>query len=225
MSGASSIPANLGRITAHLASISTPPARLVAVSKLKSAGDIQLAYEAGHKHFGENYVSELVEKCSQLPADIRWHMIGHLQSNKVNRLISACPSLYMIETVDSVKLADKIELAMKTSRPPDRLNVLVEVITSSEDTKAGIDVSAVPNLVQHIIERCPHLFFSGLMTIADPVNPSECFKKLSALKQSLEAEGITVEILSMGMSGDYEEAIRGGSNQVRIGSSIFGSRP
>lgn len=224
MSGATSIPANLTRVRGHLANISSSPARLVAVSKLKPVADIRSAYEAGQRHFGENYVSEVVEKCTQLPGDIRWHMIGHLQSNKVNRLISACPNLYMIETIDSMKLADKVNMAMKNNRPSDRLNVLVEVKTSAEDTKAGLAAEEVPSLVEHIMDKCPHLCFSGLMTIADPSNPGECFKKLYDLKQSLETKGVTVEILSMGMSGDYEEAIRSGSNQVRIGSSIFGSR-
>ena len=224
MTSISSIPSNLHGILAHLSRLSNVPVRLVAVSKLKSVADIKLAYDANQRHFGENYVSELTEKCLQLPKDIRWHMIGHLQSNKVTKLISGCPNLFMIETVDSVKLASKLEIAMRTYRNADRLKVLVEVKTSGEDSKDGIAISEVSSLIIHIRDSCPHLQFSGLMTIADPKNCEGSFKELVYLRESLERDGLGIEIMSMGMSGDYELAIRSGSTQVRIGSSIFGSR-
>ena len=224
MSITNPITANIRRILGELGTLSTPPVILVAVSKLKPVSDIAAAYDAGQRRFGENYTSELVEKCVQLPSDIKWHFIGHLQSNKVNKLISSCQNLDMIETVDSEKLASKIENAMKTSRPSDRLRVLIEVKTSSEETKSGISVSDVPILVSHIMKSCPHLHFSGLMTIADPTDPARSFQELVNTKKTLESQGITVETMSMGMSGDYELAIRHGSTQVRIGSSIFGSR-
>lgn len=220
----STIQTNLNKVLSHLASLSTTVAELVAVSKLKPASDILQAYNCNHRHFGENYVSELVEKSLKLPVDIKWHMIGHLQSNKVNKLISACANLYMIETVDSEKLASKIESAMKLSRPSDRLKVLVEVITSSEDTKSGIPASNVRGLIAHIQSNCPHLEFAGLMTIAHPETPEASFRQLAELKRALQLENIPVQTLSMGMSGDYELAVQHGSDQVRIGSSIFGSR-
>lgn len=224
MSITNPITANIRRILGELGALSTPPATLVAVSKLKTVSDINAAYEAGQRRFGENYASELVEKCGHLPSDIKWHFIGHLQSNKVNKLISSCPNLDMVETVDSEKLANKLESAMKTSRPSDRLRVLIEVKTSSEETKSGSCASEVPSLADHIIKSCPHLQFSGLMTIADPEDPQMSFQELLNTKKFLESKGIKIETMSMGMSGDYELAIRHGSNQVRIGSSIFGSR-
>jgi pyridoxal phosphate enzyme (YggS family) len=218
------IQSNLQKVRAHIATLSSNPVTLVAVSKIKPVSDLKVAYDSGQRHFGENYVAELVDKSINLPSDVRWHMIGHLQSNKVNKLISGCSNLFMIETVDSVKLANKIELAMRTARPTDKLKVLIEVKTSPEESKDGIEESTVPALVAHIREYCPHLEFSGLMTIADPKNPAESFRKMNELKARLGTQGITVETLSMGMSSDYEQAIAFGSNHVRIGSVIFGSR-
>ena len=224
MSAASSIQSNLTRIRAHLKQISPRSVDLVAVSKLKPASDILKAYEAEQRHFGENYVSELVEKCTTLPTDIRWHFIGHLQSNKVTKLISSCPNLYMIETVDSEKLANKIELALKTAQRSDPLRVLVEVKTSSEESKSGLSISEVPRLVSHIRSQCPHLAFSGLMTIADESDAVASFTKLMGVKSALESEGVVVETVSMGMSRDFASAIQAGATQVRLGSSIFGAR-
>lgn len=220
----SAIQANLNKILSHLDSLSRPPARLVAVSKLKPASDIKQAFENGQKHFGENYVSELTDKCSVLPSEIRWHFIGHLQSNKVNRLISACPNLYMIETVDSIKLANKIDAAVKASGRTDKLKVLLEVKTSREESKSGLQPRDVTALVLHISQNCPHLEFDGLMTIADPADTQGSFKRLVEVRGAILGTGAQVNTMSMGMSGDYEEAIFHGSSQVRIGSSIFGHR-
>ena len=224
MSATSAIQVNLTRLRSHLKQLTPRSVKLVAVSKLKPCPDIQTAYESGQRHFGENYVSELVEKCTQLPEDIKWHFIGHLQSNKVNKLVSLCPNLYMIETIDSEKLASKVELALKSTGRKDRLRVLVEVKTSNEESKAGLDPASVPQLVRHIQTKCPSLVFSGLMTIADESDPESCFTKLIEVKADLESTGVTVETVSMGMSGDYELAIRLGATEVRLGSSIFGAR-
>ena len=219
----SAIQASLQRVLANLRGIDARPVRLVAVSKTKPGIDILEAYNAGQRCFGENYVAELCEKAPALPSDIQWHFIGHLQSNKVHKLISGCPNLYMIETVDSVKLASKINLALdSTGGGP--LRVLIEVKTSSEESKNGVPIVDVPPLVMFIKERCPKLKFSGLMTMANPVDPQICFRTLSEVAHQLRAAGHEVETLSMGMSGDYALAIRNGSTQVRIGSSIFGSR-
>ena len=198
--------------------------QLVAVSKTKSAGVVGEAYSAGQRHFGENYVQEICEKAPQLPSDILWHFIGHLQTNKVKQLIKAVRNLSMIETVDSVKLADAIQTAcLKVER--DKIKVLVEVCTSNEGTKSGVDLKDVDSLVDHIRQRCDRLDFCGFMTVADPATPITSFQTLADLRDATcKRLGLTEMILSMGMSGDWEEATRLGATEIRIGSAIFGSR-
>lgn len=182
------------------------------------------AYNCDQRHFGENYVSELVDKYQRLPKDIKWHFIGHLQSNKVNKLISSCPGLHMIETVDSRKLAEKINRTLSTVERSCRLKVLVEVLTSDEGTKSGTSPMEVLPLAKFINESCPNIQFEGLMTIANPSNPESSFKILQQLRTELESLSIPVRIMSMGMSSDYPVALRYGSNEIRLGTSIFGSR-
>lgn len=170
-------------------------------------------------------VQELIGKTQELPGDIKWHFIGHLQSSNVNRLIREVPNLHMVETVDSEKLANKLNRALiENNRPP--LQVYVQVHTSNEDTKHGVAPNDVIPLVQHILNNCPNLQFRGLMTIGEPDN-AECFKILarcrSEVAAALNIEETTLE-LSMGMSGDFKDAIRYGSTSVRIGSTIFGAR-
>ena len=218
------IPANLASILSRIGSVSKAPIQLVAVSKLKPVSDISTAYSAGQRHFGENYVSELVQKSCELPLDIRWHFIGHLQSNKVKALVTGCTNLYMIETVDSVSLATKIDSALSPLLRTVKLKVLVEIKTSEEASKAGISIPDARGLIDHIVNFCPNLEFDGLMTIADPNNAEHSFSLLAKLKTALESDSIPVRTMSMGMSSDYESAIAYGSTEVRIGSSIFGNR-
>jgi pyridoxal phosphate enzyme (YggS family) len=218
------IKSNLNKIRTELVRLSSKPIRLVAVSKTKPAEYIKEAYDAGQVHFGENYVNEIIEKASALPPDILWHFIGHLQSNKVKKLISECPNLYMIETIDSIKLAEKVDRALSDVPRSTKLKVLVEVKTSQEESKSGIDPFSVNLLVDTIISNCKYIEFDGLMTIADPTKPDESFRMLSDIAKFLQARSIPVNTISMGMSGDYALAIEHGSNEVRIGSSIFGSR-
>uniref|UniRef100_A0A5S6QUR7 Pyridoxal phosphate homeostasis protein n=1 Tax=Trichuris muris TaxID=70415 RepID=A0A5S6QUR7_TRIMR len=214
--------------------------RLVAASKLKPVSDICLAYKAGQRHFGENYVQELLQKANDERLlvdcpDIRWHLIGHLQSNKVNKVISSVPQLYMIETVDSVKLAEGLNAAV--GRRPEnsaRLNVMVQVNTSGEEQKSGVHPSEACTLAARIRNACRNLNFSGFMTIGsldhsdageDDENPD--FRCLSNVREEFcQANDIRLDQveLSMGMSGDFEQAIRMGSTNVRVGSSIFGAR-
>lgn len=203
--------------------------RLVAVSKTKPAGAVQEAYDAGHRHFGENYVQEIVEKSPQLPRDISWHFIGHLQSNKVKALLEGVPSLVAIETVDSAKLANKLNNAVG-SMGRNNLDVFVQVNTSGEESKYGVEPGDdCTALCQYISLECPHLRLAGLMTIGMPDYSSrpenfECLKKcreqvanvLGVQEQSLE--------LSMGMSGDFVQATEMGSTNIRVGSTIFGAR-
>eukprot|EP00744_Colponema_vietnamica_P022159 GILI01031790.1.p1 GENE.GILI01031790.1~~GILI01031790.1.p1 ORF type:complete len:268 (+),score=45.49 GILI01031790.1:82-804(+) len=201
--------------------------RLVAVSKTFPAEAVQEAYDAGHRHFGENYVQELLDKWDKLPSDIKWHMIGHLQSNKCKSIIQV-PNLWVVESVDSEKLASKLDAAC-SSVGRESLNVFVQVNTSGEDSKSGCEPAECVPLVRHVLNQCPRLKFMGLMTIgrlADTPQP-DCFQLLSDCRrqvcEQLQLDPANVE-LSMGMSGDYNIALEMGSTNVRVGSSIFGHR-
>ncbi len=206
--------------------------RLVAVSKTKPVESILQAYKLGQRHFGENYVQELVEK-SQNPLlagleDICWHFIGHLQRNKCNNVIS-CPHLWAVETVDTERLASTLDSSWKKTNNPNKLKVFVQINTSGEASKHGCLSDAAPALVKHIIEECSNLTFCGLMTIGRighdySIGPNPDFESLlEAQRKVSELLRLDVE-LSMGMSSDYEEAIRAGSTNIRVGSCIFGSR-
>lgn len=207
-----------------------PAPRLVAVSKTKPVEALREAYDAGQRHFGENYVHEVLEKGPALPKDIHWHFIGHLQSNKAKPMVTSVSNLWMVEVVDSVKLADKLNTAtaavLEKEREGRRLKVLIQIDTSGEETKSGITPDEAIPLTQHILAECPALEFSGVMTIGAPGDMS-CFGRLvEARKKIATATGLDEKELelSMGMSGDFEEAIAHGSTNVRVGSSIFGER-
>jgi len=219
----------LGRIgsTVEANGLSSKP-RLVAVSKTKPKEALQEAYDAGQRVFGENYVQELLEKAPELPDDIQWHFIGHLQSNKVKSLLEGVPNLCVLETVDSAKLATRLSNMVESiGRPP--LSVMVQVNTSGEDSKFGVEPEGVLELAKHVHEACPHLKLAGLMTIGMPDYTSrpenfECLSKCRAeVAQALGLREDELE-LSMGMSGDFENAISMGSTNVRVGSTIFGAR-
>uniref|UniRef100_A0A6T8I2D2 Pyridoxal phosphate homeostasis protein n=3 Tax=Hemiselmis andersenii TaxID=464988 RepID=A0A6T8I2D2_HEMAN len=206
-----------------------PTPRLVAVSKVQPNEKIEAAYAAGHRHFGENYVQELVGKAPELPGDIKWHFIGMLQSNKAKALVNGVPSLYMVESVHSVKTATALEKACAAAERGEKLRVLVQVNTSEEDAKSGCEPPEAVPLAKHIAESCPHLELGGLMTIGafgDP-NPEPYFAMLAKCRGEVAAAlGVEPESLelSMGMSGDYDRAISAGSTNVRVGSTIFGER-
>lgn len=199
--------------------------KLVAVSKTKPAVDIEALYAVGHRKFGENYFQELVEKAATLPNDIEWHFIGHLQSSKAPQLIRKVPNLFVVETVDSMKLAKKLNTACKNAGR-EFLNIYIQVDTSNEDTKSGIPASELVGLVNEINATCPLLKVKGIMTIGAPGDMS-CFDRLVEARADLAAAlGTSPEAfdLSMGMSGDFEEAIARGATSVRVGSIIFGAR-
>ncbi|XP_060712545.1 pyridoxal phosphate homeostasis protein [Hemiscyllium ocellatum] len=210
--------------------------RLVAVGKTKPAALMVEAYRHGQRHFGENYVQELVEKASDsqilsVCPDIKWHFIGHLQKNNVNKLIGV-PNLFMIETIDSSKLADKVNQSWQKKQAAPRLKVMVQVNTSEEDSKHGLSVEETVETVRHILSSCPCLEFVGLMTIGRygydlSQGPNPDFQVLvtrrKELCDQLNLPLETVE-LSMGMSTDYEHAIEVGATNVRVGSTIFGER-
>jgi pyridoxal phosphate enzyme (YggS family) len=198
---------------------------LITVSKTKPVEDILALYELGQKDFGENYVQELVEKQKKLPQDIRWHFIGHLQSNKVKQVVSF---VHLIHGVDSLKLLKEIDKqGQKTGKI---LNCLLQVHIAREETKFGLD----ENELSHIITYCHELKniqICGLMGMASFTSDMEKvrneFKHLKSL-QNRYAQPQTIncklQTLSMGMTADYRVAIEEGSNMIRIGSLIFGER-
>ena len=198
---------------------------LVAVSKTKPEEDILALYNAGHRDFGENYIQELRTKHDDLPKDIRWHMIGHLQRNKVKYIAEY---VHMIHSVDSLALAETIE---KEAAKHDRvIPILIEVNVAGEDTKFGVSCEDAEDLVR-AISRLPHVAVRGFMTSApyveDPEEDRIFFKRLHNLSVDTaekRIDNVTVDVLSMGMSNDYEVAIEEGATMVRVGSAIFGPR-
>ena len=198
---------------------------LVAVSKTKPAATLQEAYELGVRVFGENKVQEIREKYEVLPKDIEWHMIGHLQTNKVKYIVD---KVRLIHSVDSLRLAEMIEKeAEKHNRVVD---ILLEVNVAEEESKFGLKTDEVLPLAERITEFS-HVRLRGLMTIAPFVeNPEKnraIFANLHKLYVDIKEKNIdngTVSILSMGMTNDYEVAIEEGATMVRIGTGIFGAR-
>ena len=208
--------------------------RLVAVSKTKPLELLKQAYnDASHRIFGENYIQELVEKAADMPNDVEWHFIGALQSNKANLLVKSVVPVstkLTVETVSSIKVANKLNTAMTTladeaAIPQDKkLHIFIQVNTSGEDSKSGIPPSEVLSLCKEITEQCHRLELQGLMTIGAP-GDLECFDTLAACRDEVAKEmGLESLELSMGMSGDFEAAIERGATNVRVGSTIFGAR-
>ncbi|NOJ75597.1 YggS family pyridoxal phosphate-dependent enzyme [Empedobacter stercoris] len=196
---------------------------LVAVSKTKPVEDLQEAYEAGIRDFGENKIQEMCDKYEVLPKDIRWHMIGHVQTNKVKYM---APFVHLIHGVDSLKLLKEInKQAEKNNRIID---VLLQQFIADEETKFGLDVEETRQIMQDEIQHLPHVRVVGLMGMAtfteDKNQIRNEFKTLKSNFDFLKNNFENITILSMGMSGDYQIAIEEGSTMVRIGSSIFGHR-
>jgi len=203
-------------------------AKLVAVSKIKPAADIQALYNAGQRIFGENYVQELQEKQAVLPADIQWHFIGHLQSNKVKYI---APFVTMIHAVDSMKLLEEIN--KQAARYNRTIECLLQVHIAEEETKFGLNEKELEQLLeQYNKQQLPHIRIAGLMGMATNTDNAGQVKKefhhLKELQQSLKAcffaDTDTFNELSIGMSGDYTIALEEGSTMVRIGSMLFGAR-
>lgn len=200
---------------------------LVAVSKIKPVEDILKLYELGQRDFGENYVQELVDKQAQLPKDIRWHFIGHLQSNKVKYI---APFVHLIHGVDSFKLLKEINKeAAKNNRVID---VLLQVHIAQEETKFGLDeeelnliISEFENLKMANVKVCGLMGMASLSDDLEKVRSElRSLKTLFDKYSSLSITNCQLSILSMGMSGDYQIAIEEGSTMVRIGSLLFGAR-
>ena len=196
---------------------------LVAVSKTKPVEDLQEAYAAGMRDFGENKIQEMCDKYEILPKDIRWHMIGHVQTNKVKYM---APFVHLIHGVDSLKLLKEIhKQAEKNNRIID---VLLQQFIADEETKFGLDKEEIQHIMQEEIQHLPNVRVVGLMGMAtftdDEKQIRNEFKTLKSNFDSLKNNFDNLTVLSMGMSGDYQVAIEEGSTMVRIGSSIFGHR-
>ena len=203
---------------------------LVAVSKLKSVDDIRALYALGQRDFGENYVQELVEKQAQLPDDIRWHFIGHLQSNKVKYI---APFVYLIHGVDSFKLLTEIH--KQGEKLQRTIPCLLQIYIASEETKFGLDEKETIELLEYYTaqrSKLTQVRIDGMMGMASFSDNKEQvaseFRSLKALyrlaRQSYFLGEEHFKVLSMGMSGDYDIAIAEGSTHVRIGSLLFGNR-
>ena len=219
------MPANIEKYQAILHELNQQIVQLIAVSKTKPNEDILDLYELGQRAFGENYVQELVDKAAQLPTDIQWHFIGHLQSNKVKYI---APFVHLIHGVDSEKLLLEInKQAIKQNRTID---CLLQVHIATEETKFGFDKDSISELLQSgRLANYSNIRIKGLMGMASfSEDTSLLTKEFSTLKQIYDLSAIQLgsdfNTLSMGMSSDYALAISLGSNMVRIGSLLFGAR-
>ena len=198
---------------------------LIAVSKTKPIEMIEEAMEAGARVFGENKVQELCDKYEQLPKDLHWHLIGHLQRNKVKYIVDKAE---LIHSVDSLKLAE--EISKEALKKNVEVNILIEVNVAEEESKFGVSVEETPVLVEEIA-KLPGIHILGLMTIApyttDPEENRPVFRTLKKLAVDIKKKNIDnvcMDVLSMGMTGDYQVAVEEGATLVRVGTGIFGER-
>lgn len=198
---------------------------LIAVSKTKPVSAIEEALLSGTLDYGENKVQELCDKYDVLPKNIRWHMIGHLQRNKVKYLVG---KTYLVHSVDSLRLAEQIE--KEFAKHNQVCDILVEVNIAQEESKFGINAKETEELIRKIA-KFEHVRIKGLMTIApyteDPESNREYFreiKKLSVDIRDKNIDNVSMDVLSMGMTGDYMVAVEEGATMVRVGTGIFGER-
>lgn len=198
---------------------------LIAVSKTKPLELLREAYEAGARDFGENKVQDLLDRIGQMPSDTRWHMIGHLQRNKVKYIVG---KVAMIHSVDSLRLAE--EISREAQKQQTEVDILIEVNVAEEESKFGVRAGEAASLVEYIA-KLPAVHVRGLMTIAPYVENAEenrqYFRKLKQLSVDIESKNIdnvSMAVLSMGMTGDYSVAVEEGATCVRVGTGIFGER-
>ena len=198
---------------------------LIAVSKTKPVELLQEAYDAGVRDFGENKVQEIMDKYDKLPSDIRWHMIGHLQRNKVKYIID---KVVLIHSVDSLRLSE--EISKQAQKHNLTMPILIELNIGAEDTKFGSSLEEAIALVKEI-SLLPNIQIKGLMTVAPFVDDAEenrhyfnAMKHLSVDIMKENIDNVCMDILSMGMTGDYEVAVEEGATMVRVGTGIFGPR-
>lgn len=198
---------------------------LISVTKTKPVADLVEAYDAGERQFGENKVQEIMDKYDQLPNDVIWHMIGHLQRNKVKYIVD---KVALIHSVDSYRLAEAI--SQEAIKKDCQVNILIEVNVAEEESKFGIKTDETISLVKNI-SMLPNIHIKGLMTIAPYVeNPEDnrnvfkALKKLSVDIDNQNIDNISMDVLSMGMTNDYMVAVEEGATMVRVGTGIFGAR-
>ncbi len=198
---------------------------LIAVSKTKPIEDLNAVYELGERNFGENKVQELCGKIEAMPSDIKWHMIGHLQRNKVKYIVD---KVALIHSVDSLRLAE--EISKQAIKKDVNVDVLIEINIGDEESKFGVSTEEVIALVSDVA-KLPNISVKGLMCVAPYVVDSEenraFFHKIKDLSidiQDKNIDNVSMNVLSMGMSNDYEVAIEEGATMVRIGSNLFGKR-
>lgn len=198
---------------------------LIAVSKTKPVPMLLEVYQHGCRHFGENKVQELLDKYEALPKDIKWHMIGHLQRNKVKYIVD---KVYLIHSVDSFRLAE--EISREAMKKQVHVNILIEVNVAGEESKFGCRPEEACDLTMEIA-KLPNICVKGFMTIApfveNPQDNREYFRKLRQLSVDImrkSIDNVSIEYLSMGMTGDYEIAVEEGADFVRVGTGIFGER-
>ena len=211
--------------TCRASGIDSKNVTLIAVSKTKPVEMLEEIYNEGIRDFGENKVQELVDKYECMPKDIRWHLIGHLQTNKVKYIVD---KVYMIHGVDSLKLAT--EISKEAVKKNVTVRILIQVNIAEEDTKFGIHASEAVDLITEIA-KLPGIQINGLMTIAPYVDVSEqnrqYFHKMKQLSVDIirkNIDNVNMDCLSMGMTGDYRVAIEEGATYVRVGTAIFGER-
>lgn len=201
---------------------------LIAVSKTKPLADLQAAYQAGQRHFGENKVQEMVQKAQELPSDISWHLIGHLQTNKVKYMAQF---VHLIHGVDSLKLL--LEINKQAKKAGRKQAILLQFYIAQEETKFGLSLTEAQEILDSIaFQELRHVEVCGVMGMASNTsNEKQVAAEFAALKEIYSTlksayflDKVTFKEISMGMSGDYQLAIENGSTMVRVGSKIFGSR-
>lgn len=194
--------------------------RLIAVSKTKPAASVVTAYQAGQRAFGENYVQELVSKATELQQleGIEWHFIGPIQSNKTKDI-----ALYAdwVHSIDRLKIAERLSAQRPSDKAP--LQVLLQVNISGEESKSGIEPADLMNLATQVA-KLPQLTLKGLMAIPEPGKGAEAFAQMQKLSLQLQQQHPDAKELSMGMSDDWQDALRFGSTMIRLGTAIFGAR-
>jgi pyridoxal phosphate enzyme (YggS family) len=196
--------------------------KLLVVTKKRPIEQIMEIYNEGHRDFGENYVHEIIEKSDKLPQDINWHFIGHLQSNKCKKLISSVKNLKVVESVDSLNLAEELnKQCIKLGT--EKLKIYLQVNISEEKTKSGLEKSEVVELYEKISQSFEKIEVSGIMSLGDIGNIQQ-FNEMMKIKleicEKFKIDNNNFQI-SMGTSDDYEEAIKCGSNEIRVGGLIF----
>jgi len=197
---------------------------LICVSKTKPNELIMEAYNAGEREFGENKVQELRDKYETLPKDIKWHFIGHLQRNKVKYIVG---KIHLLHSLDGIKLLHELE--KRYEKENLELNTLIQVNVGEEESKTGLHKNEVNDFIKEI-EKCSYVKVKGIMAIIPKGTEEQCrgyFKEVKEMYENLKKydyNNISMEILSMGMSGDYKIAIEEGSNMVRVGTGVFGNR-